>query len=218
MKIKLSPMAAVAVVEFVLVATLSIWLKVDFFNVLPLLVSAVVLFMQTRVSRYAFLLGSANSIIYATSYYFMQLYGQASSSLFFSLPLQMLTFFNWKRSTRKGKTEIKRLSAKGRLLLFGIMAAAWLVLYALFSLFNSPWLVLDNTVTVIGIVTTVLCLLRYSEYSVLQIVTSCVNLGMFTAMTRTDPTRAVWLVHSAYSVLCASVTFAKTRKGIKNDD
>jgi nicotinamide mononucleotide transporter len=218
MKTKLSPMAAVAAVEFILVATLSIWLKVDFFSALPLMVSAAVMFMQTRVSRYAFLVGGANSIIYSISYFFMQLYGQASSALFFSFPLQMLTFFNWKRSTRKGKTEIKRLSPKGRLMLFGIMAAAWLVLYALFSLFDSPWLVLDNTVTVIGVVTTVLCLLRYSEYSVLQIVTSCVNLGMFIAMTRTDPTRAVWMVHSAYCIICATVTFAKTRKGIKNDD
>ena len=217
MKTKLPPMAAVAAVEFVLVAVLSIWLGVDFFSALPLMVSAIVMFMQTCVSRYAFLVGGANSIIYSMSYFRMQLYGSAAYSLLVSFPLQMLTFSNWKRSTHKGKTEIKRLSQKGRLMLFGVMAAAWLGLYALFSLFGSPWLVLDNTVTVIGIVATVLCMLRYSEYSALQIVMNCVNLGMFAAMTKTDPTRAVWVVHSVYCMICASVTFSKTHEGIKND-
>ena len=175
-------MVILAGIELVSVAVLSIVLKVKIISALPLMISAVVMFMQTRVNRYAFLLGSINSLIYVGAYISMKLYGSAFSALLLSFPFQIAAFINWQKNTTKGTTEIKRLSAKARLLLFLSMAAVWAVLYIIFKYIGSAHVVLDNTIAVVGIVTSILSLLRYAEFSALQVVSSTVNIVLFSIM------------------------------------
>lgn len=218
MKKKLSPMVILASAEFIAVAILSVVFKVKIYDALPLLISAVVMFMQTRVNRYAFLIGGINSIIYALAYFYMKLYGLAISTFLLSFPLQIITFINWNKNTHKGTTEIKCFTFKGRVLLFVGMAAVWAVLYVVFSALGSAYLILDNTVTVIGVVATIICMLRYSEYAVLQFITSVVNVILFAVMTADDISKIIWLIYSVYCVICAAVIFSKTHKGIRSEE
>ncbi len=75
--------------------------------------------MQTKVNRYAFILGGCNAIWYAVVYFTQKLYATAAYALFFSAMLQFFSFWNWNRHAYKNSVYIKKLSAKGRLLLGG---------------------------------------------------------------------------------------------------
>lgn len=216
-KPKIYPMMILAGIEFVSVAILSAVFEVEFYNALPLLISAIIMFMQTRVNRYAFLIGSINSLIYALAYFYMKLYGSMLSALLFSFPLQIVTFLNWQKHTHKGTTEIKRFSNKGRIYLFSAMAVIWIAMYIGFSAVGSSYVIWDNSVLVIGTAGTVLCTLRYSEYAILNVISSVINVVLFACMSADDITKIIWLIYSVYCVICLAVTFKKTHNGIRRE-
>ena len=184
-------------------------------NVLPLFVSVVTMFLQSRVNRYAFLIGALTAVLYAVAYFYMTLYSSAAYALFISFPLQVITFFSWQKNTRQGVTNTRSFTKKGRLMLFLFMALTWTLLFILFSALESEYLIVDNTVAVIGIVATLLCTMRYSEYAALQVLTNCISIVLYSYMTFKDPGKSVWLVFSLYSMVCSSVAFIKmnSKKG-----
>ena len=92
------------------------------------------------------------------------------------------------------------------------MAAVWLILFVILSAFGSAYLVLDNTAAVLGIVATLLCAGRYSEFTILQWLTNLAGVVTYTAMTFDDPSRCVWLLSSGYSLLCSIVTYINLKK------
>jgi len=217
-KFEITPMIILASIEFIVVAVLSVILKIEFYNALPLLISAVIMFMQTRVSRYAFLIGSINSLIYAFAYFHMKLYGSMLSALLFSFPFQIATFLNWQKHTHKGTTEIRRFSNKGRIYLFSAMAVIWIAMYIVFSAVGSSYVIWDNSLLVIGTAGSVLCTLRYTEYTILNIISSVINVVLFACMSADDITKIIWLIHSVYCVICLAVTFKKTHNGIGGEE
>lgn len=82
----------------VTLTVLSILFKQMFIKVLPCYISLVVMLLQARANKYSFLLGALNSIIYAVGYYFEKVYGSLAEALILSFPIQMITFFVWKRN------------------------------------------------------------------------------------------------------------------------
>lgn len=217
-KFEITPMIILASIEFIVVAVLSVILKIEFYNALPLLISAVIMFMQTRVSRYAFLIGSINSLIYAFAYFCMKLYGSMLSALLFSFPFQIITFISWQKHTREGVTEIRRFSNKGRICLFSAMAVIWIVMYIIFSAFGSAYVVWDNSLLVIGTAGIILCTLRYAEYAILNIISSVISVVLYACMSADDITKIIWLIHSVYCAICLAVTFKKTHNGIGREE
>ena len=194
------------------IITCAIIFKIPLWDFLPLVISVSVLFMQTGINRYAFILGGINSCLYAVANIRMTLYVSAAYALLVSFPLQIITFLLWQKNTERGKTKTKNLSTKGRLVLFGTMVVGWVLLYGIFSIFNSEYLVLDNTIAILGIVGSVLCLLRYSEYSVLSLLSTPFNIYLYTVMTISDPSRVVWLIFNVYSLVCNVTTFIRMNK------
>ncbi|MBQ4645011.1 MAG: nicotinamide mononucleotide transporter [Clostridia bacterium] len=205
-----------AVITFIFVAAGAFHFKLKIFDFLPLLISTFVMLLQSKVNRYAFIVGALNSILYAVADFYMTLYSQAAFALLFSLPVQIITFICWNKNTRNGVTETKSLTNKGRIILFASMAVGWGILYLIFSFFKSEYLVLDNTVTVIGIVSTLLVTFRYSEYSLFQIISGTVNIILFATMLVNDPSRIVWLVFMIYSMICSTTAFIRMNKTKQN--
>lgn len=204
-----------AVITFISVAAGAFYFKLKIFDFLPLLVSTFVMLLQSKVNRYAFIVGALNSILYAVADFHMTLYSQAAFALLFSFPVQVIAFINWNKNTQNGVTETKSISGKGRVLLFASMAVGWGILYLIFSVFKSEYLLLDNTVTVIGIVSTLLVTFRYSEYSLFQVISSTVNIILFSYMITDDPSRIVWLIYTAYGTVCSITAFIRMNKGVK---
>lgn len=201
------PLTWIALAMLVCIITCGIVFKTHPIKVIPLCISCFVMLLQANVNRYAFLLGGLNSIIYAASGISMQLYANALYSFAVSFPLQIITFINWKKNTHNGQTETKRLSAKSRIFGVGMMLGLWAVLYLIFSGLNSPYMVLDNTASVLGLVTTVLCMLRYSEYAILQLVGSCFSMATYIQLTVDDISNIVWIIFTGYSLVCTVISF-----------
>ena len=208
----------IAAITFVLIVIFSIGFKVNILNVLPLLVSIFIMFLQSRVNRYAFLIGSLNSIFYAIAYFYMTLYSLALYALLVSFPIQIFTFFSWKKNTQNGRTETKSLSLRGRIIMFALMVLIWLALFLIFSAFNSTYLILDNTLSVLGIVTSVLCALRFSEYAILQTASTVANLVLYGFMITNDLSKIVWLIFSLYSATCSILAFININRQSKKGE
>lgn len=206
------PMKLVAVGLLILIVTTGIILKTHPIKVIPLCISCFVMLLQSKVNRFAFLVGGLNSILYGFSSILMQLYAGAASAFLVSFPLQILTFINWNKNTHGGVTETKKLTTKKRIGLFALMAGAWLVLYILFSSLGSPFIVLDNTATVLGVVTTVLCMIRYSEYAILQFIGSLISLALNISVSLADITNVVSVFMTVYSLVCTAIAFFTMNK------
>ena len=203
---------SIAAITFVLILVLSVVFKPEILTVLPLFVSIIVLFLQSQVSRYSFLIGTFNSVFYAVAYYLMGLYSLCAYALLVSTPITLCTFLLWNKNTTNGETKTRSMTAVQRLLLFGSMALVWVVLFAIFSAFDSSYLVLDNTLSVLGIAASILCVFRLSEYAVLNVVSGVVNIVLYSVMISNDISKIVWLVFTIYSAVCSVMAFVNMNR------
>lgn len=202
-------------VVFLLMFTAMIYYKPSIFLCIPLLVSVVIMFLQSRVNRYAFLLGAINSILYAVAYMKMTLYSTAVYAILVSCPLQAITFFNWSNHTQKSTTELKRMSLVTRLKTVGIIIGGFLILYIVFSSMNSKYLFFDNCISILGIAASVLCMLRYQEYTFLQILGAFASLITFFIMVKSDPSKIIWIINSVHSLISTVWAFINMNKNIR---
>ena len=211
-KIYKLPMFWMALCLLVVIITCGIIFKTHPIKVVPLCISCFVMFLQAIVNRYAFLLGGLNSIIYGFTGIAMKMYSSAANAFLVSFPLQVITFINWHKNTKDGETETKKLNTKARLGLLGGMIVFWGILFLIFSFLDSPYIILDNTITVLGFVSTALCMFRFSEYAILQLVGSCVSFVTYIIMTVDDISNIVWIIFTAYSLVCTVVAFITMNK------
>ena len=180
------------------------------FQVLPLFISLIVMILQSNANRYGYLLGSLNSLIYAAVYLFIfNLYGSALSAALTSFPFQLATFINWSRKPYGNSTIFKKLSKKALLLTVGILIALWLVLYILLSSLGSSHIVLDNTLTVIGLFTTVLVMLSYVDYIYFNLFSQALNLVLYIILTTEDISRLPNLIYMIYATICLLLAWKK---------
>lgn len=192
--------------------------KPSVFLYIPLLVSVLVMFLQSKVNRYAFLVGGINSILYMISYIKMSLYATAVYSITVSFSLQMITFFNWGRHTEKNKTELRKMTPKTKLAVLLSIVFGILFFYVVFSESNSQYRFFDNCVSVFGIVTSILCMLRFKEYSFLQILGNVISLGMFLVMAKDDPVKVIWVINSVNSLISSALAFKNININMKKKE
>ncbi len=213
-KLKFNEILAIIATSLLIIGT--VVFKPPLVEILPMYISIIVMLLNSNVSRYAFLLGGINSIFHTIASISLTLYSTAAQAFFVSMPFQIATFINWSKHTTNGETAIKRFSKKGRFLLFSIMILSWIILYIIFSFLNSSYLVLDNTVAVLSIASTILSLFRYCEGSVLSIISCVISLVLFAQVTIDNPEKCLWLVYNAYSAVCAFIAFIKMNRRSSN--
>ena len=189
-------------ISFLLIVIAIIHYKPSPFLFIPLLVSAIIMLLQSRVNRYAFIVGAINAILYAIAYMKMSLHATALYAILVSCPMQVMIFVNWSRYTNQRETKLRKMSVKSRVELFGGMLAGWLLLYMIFSGWNSQYLLLDNSVAVLGTISTVLCALRFKEYTFLQILANAIGFTTYLMMIEVEPSRIIWVISSANAIVC----------------
>jgi len=86
-------------ITFVFIAVSSVLTKQKFFIILPVFISLFINALQADANRYAYLVGSFNSLIYMGVSLYMELYASAASNLLFSFPVQLLTFIRWSKNS-----------------------------------------------------------------------------------------------------------------------
>ena len=178
----------------------------DIYRVVPLYVSIMVMYLQTKASRFSFLLGGCNAAYYAGVYLFLGLYGMAAYSLLIASPIQILAYIRWKKRLKNNETTLKRLSGKQRFLWVLGFGGLWGLLFAILRALGSGYLLLDNTITVISTAANILSLLCLIEFPYVQCVAHVLNTTLYIQMISTQPKQWTYLVYSVYALMCGIIS------------
>ena len=188
----------------------------DYLRMTPLFISLIVMLLQAKVNRYAYLLGGINSILYAVSYFTMGIREGALSALLMSFPLQVITFIMWQKKTKGNVTKLRRLNVWVIIGIIVTFALSWTVMFFWFphdetaSMFT---IIVDTSTTLLGFITTVLTLLRFREYIVTQILAAPLTLAMYIEhMARGDASRITYVIYSVYTIICLVMALVRIKK------
>lgn len=199
-------------VAAILITVTSVIYKQSFLRVLPLYISLAVGLFQSRVSRYASLIGGVNSILYALVYVYYHLYGSAVYALLVSCPIQLLTFIRWNKNKWEQSTVLRRMSWKQRGLIaafFGVaLAAMWFIL----PLLGSEYVFLDSASSLLGILTSFMMMFAFIEYTVMMLAGCVIGIVLHVTMLENSPDIMPHLVYSVYSTVCVLLSCLQAKK------
>ncbi len=204
----LIPIVTVAI----LLTITGVYFHQSFLKILPLYISLFVMTLSANVSRYALLVGGVNSVLYAMIYFSYQLYGMAAYALFISFPIQMISFILWKKHAYRQSVTLKKLTAKQRLVVVSGFLVAWFVLYIALRKSGASYALLDNTVTLFGVLISVLQMLAYIEYTYLMIPNGLATCALYIQMLFKSPEQMTYLVFSMYSLVCVVRQYINAKK------
>lgn len=191
--------------------------KQKFFLMLPLFVSLFVMSFQSEANRIGALIGACNSVLYTVTYIFMGVYGSAASAFLFSFPLQLMTFFNWKKNAyKKTKTVVfKKMSGKGRIIFTVAVLVLWVILAGIFYYLKYEYAVFDSISFLLGFIVPVLTMLAYIEYTYLWIIQAVTGLFLNIQMVTNDISQLTYLIYGIYALYCVICAFINVRKFCK---
>ncbi len=184
----------------------------SFLRILPLYVSLIISTLQTKVNRFALLLGGVNSILYGVVYIYYKLYGAAFSALLFSCPIQLITFIRWNKNKRGNSTELRRLTVKQRILLFAGIAVLTVGMVFVLPLLGSEYVLLDSITTLLGIAIYFLTMFAFVEYTTIMLINCALTIVLYITMLEGAPDTATYLIYSVYSFICVAFAFFEARK------
>ncbi len=186
--------------------------KPNFLEIVPLYISLIIGFLQSRVNRFGSLIGGFNSILYGIVYFSFGLYGNCLYAILVSAPLQIITFIMWNKNAFKETTYFKVLTNKQRIAIIGGFLVCWIILYIVLQSVGSEHSLLDNTITLFGILTTVLMMFAFVEYTVLMVVSNIVSLVLYITMIAANPERITFLIYTVYSTVCCVIALFGARR------
>jgi len=199
-------------VTAVLVIGTGIYYKQAFLRLLPLCVSLVIAFLQARANRIAPLLIGINAVLYGIAYLQYHLYASAAYAILVSCPLSLINYVLWRKAPYKDSTVFRRMTVKQRLTWGGIAFVGWAVVSYFFFRFQSDFNLLDTTVTVLGIFTTVLSLLSFMEFPFMTAATQFCSIFLHLSGVGSSPDKITYVIYSVYAFSCAVMAFLRTRK------
>ena len=198
---------------------------------LPTLITLAVQILLARANRAAFLLGGANSVLYGLSYASNHLYFESFFAIAISAPMQIYSYFNWKKNSSGGKPKIRQLSLRDKALVALATTALWLVcLKYIGCLISGSHIVLDSLVFSLGLVTTLLSAFRFVDAQYVSLLSSLISLSLWIIMAIENPENANYVVISVYNLfrgieitlswlkLCPEGRLIKSKKLIKEGD
>ena len=184
------------------------------YKVLPTLNTLVILLLSARVDRRSFLLGGLNAAFYGIGYFTEGLYFSVINCLLVSMPLQLFSFFHWRKHADGNSTKLRTLGWKGEILVIsstviGCLLCHWFLL-PFFT--GEKQAALDIFLFVIGLVITVLSMLRYVEAPYYNLISAAANLVMWTLICAgniADLNYLIMAVYSFFRVVQSVVTWTK---------
>ena len=200
----------------VLITAAGIYFNQSFLRILPLYISLSVGMLQSRVNRYANLVGSINSLLYGVVYFYYGLYGSMFSAVLFSFPIQLLTFLRWNKNKWEHSTVLRKLTAKQRILLCIGFVVALIATWIVLPLIGSQYVFLDSITNLIGIIIYFLTMFAFVEYTFLMIINGVIGIALYVQMLGDSPELTTYLIFSIYSFICITVAFFQAKKIYKN--
>ncbi len=186
--------------------------KQHFFLMLPLFVSLFVMSFQSEANRVGALIGACNAVLYTVTYICMGVYGSAASAFLFSFPLQLMTFFNWKKNAYKKTVVFKRMSTKVRIISCVSGLALWAILAGVFYYLKYEYAVFDSVSFLLGFIVPILTMLAYIEYTYLWIFQAVTGLFLNIQMVSNDISQLTYLIYGVYALYCVICAFINVHK------
>lgn len=202
----------VLLTTFVLIVVAGIVFKQPFIRMLPLLISLFIMLFQAEANRYSFIAGGFNALLYTYVYFRVGLYASATSALFFSFPIQILTFISWNKHSYEKTTRFKKLSVKARVCICIGFVAVWLGVLKILQLAGSGYAVLDNTASLLGVLVSVLTMMAYVEYSYLWLVSTSLDIILNIQVTLNAPSHIPYVIFTVYNMWCVVNAFKNVQK------
>lgn len=203
-KKKIDPLLFLVLAVAVINTVIAIATKQNFFLVLPLYISIIIMFMQAKVNRFAFILGSINSIYYGVlNLVIYKVFASAMQCFLVSCPIQLMTFIRWNKRPYGNSTVLRKMSNRARVLV--ALGCAIICIGTVFVLntLGSSNTILDSIVTVLAILVSILMLLSYSEYAFLNVVTCALNTALhFSIFLQGSTEMLCYVIYDVYSTLC----------------
>lgn len=196
----------------ILITVAGVYFHQSFLRILPLYISIIIGMLQSRVNRYASLLGSINSLLYGAVYFYYNLYASAFSAVLFSFPIQLLTFMRWNKNKWQHSTVLRKLSVKQRILIMVGYVIALAAMWVLLPLIGSQYVFLDSVTNLLGILIYFLTMFAYVEYTFLMIINGVLGTALYVTMLRDTPETATYLIFSVYSFICIVFAFFEAKK------
>ena len=189
--------------------------KQEFFLMIPLFISLFVMAFQSEANRLGPLIGSINSIIYTAAYIYMGVYASAASAILFSFPVQLMTFFRWKKNAYKKTAVFKRMSNKMRVISSLLFLGAWGILAVVFMHLDYEYAILDSCTLLFGFVIPVLTMFAYIEYTYLWIIQCVLGVFLNIQMVANDYKETTYLIYGVYALWCVIGAFKSVHKFYK---
>lgn len=196
----------------VLITVAGIHFQQSFLRILPLYISLVIGLLQSRVNRYASLIGSINSLLYGAVYIYYSLYGSALSAFLFSFPIQLLTFIRWNKNKWGHSTVLKKLTVKQRVLISAGSVAALTAMWIILPLIGSQYVFLDSVTNLLGILIYFMTMFAYVEYTFLMVINGVIGIVLYVTMLQDTPEMTTYLIFSVYSFICIVFAFFEAKK------
>ena len=190
----------VIIITGIIILITGILTKQNALLMVPLFISLFVMGFQSEANRLGVLIGSINSLVYTGAYIYMGVYASAASAILFSFPIQLMTFFSWKKNAYKKTVVFKRMSNKVRLLFAAGVVALWAVTAYIFTLKNYQYAIWDSYLFIMGFVVPILTMLAYIEYTYLWIVNCIIGLFLNVQMVIVDYTTATYFIYGIYAL------------------
>jgi nicotinamide riboside transporter PnuC len=188
-----------------------IYYNQSFLRIMPLYVSIVIGLLQSRVNRFASLIGSVNSIVYGVVYLYYNLYGAAFSAWLFSCPIQLLTFIRWNKNKMGNSTKLRKMTPKQIALVSVGFCVALALMWALLPLLGAEYVFLDSVTTLLGILIYFLTMFAYIEYPFFMIINGILSTALYVTMLDESPETMPYLIFSIYSFICICFAFFEAR-------
>lgn len=182
------------------------------FRILPLYISLVIAFLQSRANRFASLLGGLNSILYAAVYLYLGLYASGASALLFSCPVQLLTFAKWSKSKYKESTTFRALTGRQRLFTVAGFIVLYSILCVVLHLAGSDYSLLDSLAALLGLLISVLTMFAFIEYTWLMLPSGLVLICLDLSVTVNHPEQITYVIYACYSLICVTIGFFRVRQ------
>lgn len=193
-------------VTFSFIAATGIVYHQRILRILPLFISLFVMLLAAQVNRYAYLLGSFNSLLYAGVHWHYGLYATVAYNILVCSPVQIITFLRWNRHAWGSATILKRLTAKQRTALVAAFLLAWAGLLVILNALDSSYQLLDSSLSLTGVIVNILSMLSYLEYAYVNLISGVLSIILYARMLPDSPEQITYLIFSIYSMICLLIS------------
>ena len=145
----------------------------------------------------------------------MGVYASAASAILFSFPIQLMTFFRWKKNAYKKTAIFRKMTTKMRVGWSIAFLVLWGIIAVIFMQLDYEYAILDSCTLLFGFVIPILTMLAYIEYTYLWIIQAVVGLFLNVQMAMNDISQITYLIYGVYALYCVILAFINVHKFYK---